>query len=326
MLQDKFGREFHYLRLSITDVCNFKCNYCLPDGYQKPEGADCIPQLSLAEISRIAKAFARLGTQKIRITGGEPAVRHDLPQIIETCKSTSGIGSVAITTNGYKLPQNIESWVNAGLDRLNVSIDSLDPRMFHSITGHNRLEEVLEGMDKAASLGMQHLKINAVLMKQYNFNEFNDYLNWIKDKPVTLRFIELMQTGDNKQFFDNNHVDGEGIKQQLLAQGWTRVLREKSAGPAQEFQHPDFLGRVGLIMPYSKDFCDSCNRLRISSSGKLHLCLFGEQGLPLRELCQQDNTAPLERQIVNYVATKKSSHFLHQGETGATRHLAMLGG
>ncbi len=323
MLQDNFGRRFYYLRLSVTDVCNFKCNYCLPDGYQKSDS--CSSQLSLSEISSIAQAFARLGTQKIRITGGEPSIRKDIPQIIETCKKTEGIQSVGITTNGYKLPKFIDSWVDAGLDRINVSIDSLDPRMFHTITGHDRLDEVLAGLDRAAQLGMQKIKINAVLLRQYNFKEFASYLNWIKDKPITLRFIELMQTGDNLKFFKDNHIAGELIKQQLLEQGWTRVIRSQSAGPAQEFQHPDYMGRIGLIMPYSKDFCDSCNRLRVSSSGQLHLCLFGEQGLPLRDLCNQ-NTTQLEQQIVDYVQLKKVSHFLHEGNTGSTRHLAMLGG
>jgi cyclic pyranopterin phosphate synthase len=326
MLQDEFGRRFFYLRLSVTDVCNFRCNYCLPNGYQKPSNTDCQSPLSLSEIQQIAHAFAELGTQKIRITGGEPAIRRDLPQIIAACKSTAGIRSVGITTNGYKLPKHIKSWIDAGLDRINVSIDSLDPRMFHTITGHDRLDEVLSGLFKAYELGLSSIKINAVLMRQFNAGEFAAYLNWIKDKPFTLRFIELMQTGDNTEFFKQNHIAGETIRQQLIEQGWTRIIRSQTAGPAQEFSHPDYLGRIGLIMPYSKDFCNSCNRLRISSQGKLHLCLFGEQGLPLRELCQSKDSNSLQQKIVEYVSQKKVSHLLHQGNSGSTRHLAMLGG
>jgi len=324
MLQDNFGRQFYYLRLSITDVCNFKCDYCLPDGYQKPDTPT--PELSLSEIGDIARAFAALGTKKIRITGGEPALRKDLPDIIELCKSTPGIESVAITTNGYRLPQYIDSWVNAGLDRLNVSIDSLDPKMFQAITGHDRLQEIMQGIKQAETIGLSSIKVNTVLMKQFNGHQLQQYLNWIKHQPITLRFIELMQTGDNLTFFNDNHIAGSGIKQQLLEQGWSPILRSKSAGPAEEFQHPDYQGRVGLIMPYSKDFCDSCNRLRVSSSGQLHLCLFGEQGLPLRHLCQHDDPEALQQQIIEYVKQKKVSHFLQQGETGATKHLAMIGG
>ncbi len=325
MLQDPYGRKFYYLRLSVTDICNFKCNYCLPDGYKKPEGCGERPSdLALSEIKSIAQAFAELGTQKIRITGGEPSVRKDLPSIIEACKSTSGIRSVGITTNGYKLPQNIESWIDAGLDRMNVSIDSLDPRMFHTITGHDRLQEVLSGIDKAQALGLQKIKINSVLMRQYNFQELSQYLDWLKDRNVTLRFIELMQTGDNGQFFKDNHVPGDSIKQQLLNDGWQPVIRGIDAGPAQEFYHTDYAGRIGLIMPYSKNFCDSCNRLRVSSQGKLHLCLFGEQGLDLRDVMNDQND--LVARIQQYVSMKKATHFLHQGQTGSTKHLAMLGG
>lgn len=324
MLQDNYGRQFYYLRLSITDVCNFKCDYCLPNGYQKPETPTA--ELSLSEIRNIAEAFAALGTKKIRITGGEPALRIDLPDIIELCKSTPGIESVAITTNGYRLPQHIEDWVKAGLDRLNISIDSLDPKMFKAITGHDRLQEIMQGMKQAETLGLSSIKVNTVLMKQFNGHQLQQYLDWIKHQPITLRFIELMQTGDNLTFFNDNHIAGSGIKTQLIEQGWSPIIRGKSAGPAQEFQHPDYQGRVGLIMPYSKDFCDSCNRLRVSSSGKLHLCLFGEQGLPLRHLCQQNDPVALQQQIIEYVKLKKESHFLQQGETGATKHLAMIGG
>ncbi|MEE4245708.1 MAG: GTP 3',8-cyclase MoaA, partial [Kangiellaceae bacterium] len=232
MLQDNFGRRFYYLRLSITDVCNFKCTYCLPDGYQKPAGRQD-PMLSVDEIKQVAEAFAALGTEKIRITGGEPALRKDLPEIIAACKDTAGIESVAITTNGYKLPEYIDSWVDAGLDRLTVSIDSFDPKMFHSITGHDRLEEILQGLDRAAERGIKKIKVNTVLMKQYNHHELTTFVDWVKDKPYTLRFIELMQTGDNQTFFTNNHVSGDSIKQQLKEWGWGQVIRSHSAGPAQ---------------------------------------------------------------------------------------------
>ena len=324
ILQDNFARKFTYLRLSVTDVCNFKCSYCLPDGYEKPSSV-CDP-LNLNEIKTIARAFANLGTKKIRITGGEPSVRKDLTDIIRICSETKGIETVALTTNGYKLDKYIEQWVGAGLTNLNVSIDSLDPKMFKQICGQNRLTEIFAGLDKAAKLGLNKIKVNVVLMKQYNQNEFNQYLEWIKDKPISLRFIELMQTGDNKQFFMDNHISGETLKQQLLDSGWTRVISESHAGPAQEFSHTDSLGKVGLIMPYSKDFCATCNRLRISSQGKLHLCLFGEEGLPIRQWCQQEESEALEQKIVEYLKLKKVSHFLQDGNSGSTRHLAMIGG
>jgi cyclic pyranopterin phosphate synthase len=321
-LEDKFGRRFYYLRLSITDVCNFKCEYCLPEGYE-PEGDRHF--LSVSEIKQIATSFANLGTSKIRITGGEPSLRKDLSEIISTCADTQGIDHVAITTNGYKLPEHIDSWVDAGLDSMNVSIDSLDPRLFNSITGHDKLETILKGIDRALELGIK-VKVNAVLMRQFNHGELDNFLNWLKVTPVTLRMIELMETGDNNPFFKQNHVSGEPIKQQLLTQGWIPKIREKTAGPAQEFYHPEFAGSIGLIMPYSKDFCSSCNRLRITAKGKLHLCLFADQGLDIRSIIQQQDSELLENKLVALLGDKEATHWLQDGITGATKHLAMLGG
>ncbi len=323
MLTDNFGRKFSYLRLSITDVCNFRCNYCLPDGYQCENDRDF---LSLTEIKRLVAGFAQLGTEKIRITGGEPSLRKDLPKIIAACKQTQGIKKVAITSNGYKLTEHLPQWLSAGIDAINISIDSLDPRMFQAITGHNKLSTILDGIDMALADGRPSIKVNTVLMREYNANDLQSYFAWLKNTPITLRFIELMQTGDNHAFFQAQHVQGSRIKQNLLLDGWLPVIQHKSAGPAQEFYHPDYAGKIGLIMPYSQDFCKSCNRLRVSSSGKLHLCLFGEQGLSIRDELQQDDLAPLTAKIVALMADKKATHFLHEKLTGATSNLAMLGG
>ena len=231
MLEDKFGRRFHYLRLSITVVCNLSCDYCLPDGYACDTDRDF---LALSEIKTLVNGFASLGTSKVRITGGEPSLRKDLPEIIKACSSANGIEHVAMTSNGYKLDADIHKWVDAGLDSLNISIDSLDPRMFAAITGHNKLKTILRGIDKAIALGVK-VKVNAVLMKQYNEKELQNFLTWLKNTPVTLRLIELMQTGDNVMFFNENHVSGMPIKEQLLESGWSQLIRDKTAGPAQEF-------------------------------------------------------------------------------------------
>lgn len=323
MLTDNFGRKFYYLRLSITDVCNFSCNYCLPDGYQCDQPRDF---MSLSEIKRLTAAFAGLGTQKIRITGGEPALRKDLPDIIAACKQTQGIEKVAITSNGFKLPQHLPQWLDAGIDAINISIDSLDPRKFLAITGHDKLKTILKGIDMAIADGRPTVKVNTVLMREYSGRDIQSYLDWLKDTPVTLRFIELMQTGDNQKFFDAQHVQGSRIKQNLILDGWLPVIQNKTAGPAQEFYHPDYKGRIGMIMPYSKDFCSSCNRLRVSAAANLHLCLFGDKGLPLRDLLQNDDIEPVQERIIALLEDKKSTHFLHDKLTGGTKHFAMLGG
>lgn len=322
MLQDAYGRRFYYLRLSITDVCNFRCQYCLPDGYQGlPEASF----LTLPEITKTVQAFATLGTQKVRLTGGEPSLRRDLPTIIERVSDTPGIDHVALTSNGYKIQSKLDDWVSAGLNQLNVSIDSLDPAVFHEVTGHNQLDDVLGAVDKALTLGLK-VKINAVLLKNLN-TELTPYFKWLKTTPVTFRFIEVMETGDQAVFFRQYHQSGGTIKQRLLEQGWQPVLREKHAGPAQEFWHPDYRGRFGLIMPYSNDFCTTCNRLRVSSLGKLHLCLFSEQGIDLRHLMQDDTSAQdLAESIEQYITGKAAGHALKEHQSGAMKNLSMIGG
>lgn len=324
--EDSFQRKFYYLRLSVTDVCNFKCTYCLPDGYQ-PAGRRSSSFLSIEEIQRVVNAFAECGTNKVRITGGEPSLRKDFTDIIHTVSSTPGIKKVATTTNGYRMEKQVEQWKQAGLTHINVSVDSLDSRMFHQITGENKFTQVMAGIDKAFEVGYSQVKVNVVLMKDLNAQELPAFLAWIKDRPIQLRFIELMKTGEMDELFQRHHVSGVAIRNQLIANGWLLKARASNDGPAQVFIHPDYQGEIGLIMPYEKDFCQSCNRLRVSAIGKLHLCLFGEEGVDLRDLLQSDGQqAALTSRIQQALQTKSVSHFLHDGNSGATPHLASIGG
>ncbi|WP_033136285.1 GTP 3',8-cyclase MoaA [Aeromonas finlandensis] len=328
-LEDGFSRRFYYLRLSVTDVCNFRCTYCLPDGYRPPDGhkAGRRPFLSVDEIRRVVSSFAAMGTRKVRITGGEPSLRRDFTEIVNVIATTPGIEKVAMTTNGYRLKDRAREWFDAGLNALNISVDSLDPRQFHQITGENKLAEVMEGIEAALAAGFKSVKINAVLLKGLNDYQLDAFLGWIKHKPIELRFIELMQTGEMDTLFRDHHVSGEQIKLRLLESGWVQQLRGKDDGPAQVFMHPDSQGGVGLIMPYSKDFCVGCNRLRVSSLGKLHLCLFGDNGVDLRDLLTADQQSDeLQQRIRAALAGKSASHRLHEGNAGITPHLASIGG
>ncbi len=275
-LIDNYGRKFEYLRLSITDECNFKCNYCLPDGYSSPHKKHF---LTVNEIRNLLNAFSELGTKKVRITGGEPSLRKDFSEIISTIANIRTIEKVAMTTNGYSLSKNAQQWFDAGLDAINVSVDSLDAKTFYLITGKNIFQRVMQGVQACVDAGFKQVKINSVLMRGLNDCDIDLYLDWIKNQPIQLRFIELMQTEDNADFFNKHHISGEWIKEKLLASGWIRKTALNHDGPAQVFTHPTHIGEIGLIMPYSKDFCNSCNRLRVSSVGRLHLCLFGEEGM-----------------------------------------------
>ena len=322
LLKDNFGREFHYLRLSITEACNFRCQYCLPDGYDGPSSDSF---MSLAEIDTLVKAFAGLGTSKVRITGGEPSLRRDLTDILYQTKATKGIRRLAMTTHGARLERYAQTWQQAGLDQVNVSIDSLDPHQFSAITGHDSLKQVLRGLDKAVEAGIE-VKVNTVLLAGFSEMRLNRFLTWLKTTPVTLRFIELMETGEHSDFFKTQHQSGSPLKDYLEQHGWTPIARDINAGPALEYQHPDFAGNIGLILPYSKDFCKSCNRLRVAANGNLHLCLFSEEGISMRSLLKQGDTAAVQSFLHDALNNKHASHFLHEGNTGATRHLAMLGG
>ncbi|SJL82760.1 GTP 3',8-cyclase MoaA [Vibrio palustris] len=324
--EDSFRRKFNYLRLSVTDVCNFKCTYCLPDGYY-PTGSKNSSFLTLPEIERIVTTFAACGTSKVRITGGEPTLRKDFLDIVSTVASVPEIKKVATTTNGYRMAANVHDWKAAGLTNINVSIDSLDPRMFKQITGQNRFHQVMQGIDEAFIAGYEQVKVNVVLLKDLNHHALPDFLNWIKDRSIQLRFIELMQTGEMDSLFDNHHVSGVQIQNSLIANGWSMKPRQLTDGPAKVFTHPDYLGEVGLIMPYERHFCQTCNRLRVSALGKLHLCLFGEEGVELRDLLQSDSQQEaLIARIGEHLQGKSVSHYLHDGNTGMTPHLASIGG
>ena len=323
-LSDSFGRQFPYLRLSLTEVCNFRCTYCLPNGYHttKQDGF-----LTKPEIIRLVRGFVDLGVWKIRLTGGEPTIRPDFIEIAMEISAIKGVQKLAFTTNGYKLPERAQSYFQAGLRHINVSIDSLDPDRFERITGHCRLDEVLDGIAECQRLGFETIKVNAVLLKDLNHDELEKFIAFVAHQNISLRFIELMRTGENKDYFDSHHLSGAYVTDFLLERGWSIAPRSEGAGPAMEFIHASSMGSIGLIAPYSKDFCKSCNRLRVSAKGNLHLCLFGELGFSLRPLLQDDSqSGALQDKILSLLKYKRETHYLHQGDTGMTPHLASIGG
>ena len=327
-LKDTFGRTFPYIRLSITDVCNFKCGYCLPNGYQIDK-SDNRKFLHLDEIKRLAKALSELGVSKIRLTGGEPTVRKDFFDIIKTIKYNSGIKKTVITTNGYHLDKIAYKIKESNLDGINISIDSLDEKTFKQITGHNRLNEILQGIKILQNLNFQNIKINAVLLKGINDSkeDFIRWANFIKQNEIDFRYIELMQTGDNLDYFKKYHVPSTNFIDYLNNNNWIIQTFGRDAGPAKNYLNPEFKGKFGVIAPYSKDFCKSCNRLRITAKGDLRLCLFGNTGISIRHLMQNDNQiSELKDLILKQLNFKKESHYLELGKTGLMKNLSTTGG
>ena len=328
VLEDSFGRKFPYIRLSISDVCNFKCGYCLPDGY-KIDKSDNRTFINIEEIGKLTRALSELGVSKIRLTGGEPTVRKDFFEIIKIIKENSGIKKTVITTNGYRLDKIANDIKNSGLDGINISIDSLNAETFKKITGHDRLEEILRGIKNLQKLNFKNIKINAVLLKGVNDSEkdFNDWAEFVKKNEIDFRYIELMQTGDNLDYFNNYHVPAKKFTDYLNNNNWVIQTFGKDSGPSKNYLNPKFKGKFGVIAPYSKDFCKSCNRLRITAKGDLRLCLFGDTGISIRHLMQKDSQIEeLKDLILKQLNFKKESHYLEIGETGLTKNLSTTGG
>lgn len=324
MITDSFGRAFPYLRLSLTEACNFRCTYCLPDGYKKTAPHDF---LTVQETVHLAQAFVRLGVQKIRLTGGEPSLRRDLPTIAAAISSLPGLSTLAMTTNGYNLKAMAKAYVQCGINALNVSIDSLDPKKFELITGHNKLHMVLDGLDAARAEGIHRLKINCVMLKGLNDDEWPSFLAFVRNQKISLRFIELMRTGENAEYFARHHYSASEIERRLVREGFHLKPRGPNDGPAKEYVSPDFKGSIGIIAPYSRDFCTTCNRLRVTARGQLRLCLFGEFGHDLRPLLMHHHQqAELMTTIRRLLAGKSAAHQLQNGVTGLTPHLASIGG
>jgi len=318
MLKDNFGRTFPYIRLSITDVCNFKCGYCLPNGYQIDK-SDNRKFLHLDEVRRLSKALSELGVNKIRLTGGEPTVRKDFFDIVKTIKENSGIKKTVITTNGYHLDKIAYKIKESGLDGINISIDSLNRETFKKVTSHDRLDEILRGIKILQDLKFDNIKINAVLLKGINDseNDFNQWSNFVEKNNIDFRYIELMQTGDNLDYFKKYHVPAIKFTDYLKKNNWIIQTFGRNAGPAKNYLNPKFKGKFGIIAPYSKDFCKSCNRLRITAKGDLRLCLFGNTGINIRHLMQKDEQIEeLKDLILKQLNFKKESHYLELGETG----------
>lgn len=324
-LVDRYGRRFPYLRLSLIEACNFRCSYCLPRGYQPRPGL--APLLNVAEIRRLVQGFSRLGMSKLRLTGGEPSLRRDLAAIIASAAAVPGVAKVALTSNGVLLQRCIGEWRAAGLTHLTVSVDALDRARFTAITGHDRLPLILDGIEHALTRGLAAVKLNAVLLRGLNDDQLPAFLDYVRQRAVGLRFIELMQTGDNLAYFRRHHCRADALERDLQARGWQLQPRAPDAGPARNYTHPDYTGHIGIIAPYSRDFCAGCNRLRVTACGDLRLCLFGTAGIPLRPLLQADAQADeLQATLISQLGLKAAGHGLHQGETGLTPHLASIGG
>ena len=282
-LIDPYGRIIDYLRISITDHCNLDCLYCAPFG-----GRRRLPHseiLTYEEILRITKAAVSAGVSKIRITGGEPLKRKGMVRLCRMLADIDGIESLAVTTNGILLKELADPLFEAGVQRVNVSLDTLKPERFKKITGEDLLYRVLEGIEAAEKVGMNPIKINTVVMRDINDDEIEDLAGLTLKKSYHVRFIELMPTqGDTIKKHQSLFVPISEVFDRIKKIGNLRLNNKtESFGPATLYSFPEAPGKIGFIAPLSRHFCETCNRLRLTADGKLRTCLFSEKEIDIKE-------------------------------------------
>lgn len=322
---DKYGRTIDYLRISLTDRCNLRCVYCMPE-----EGVCQIPHteiLTYDEILRICQCMETLGIRKIKLTGGEPLVRKDCAQLTKMLKALPGIEKVTLTTNGILLREQLEPLMSAGIDAINISLDTLDPELFHQITRRNSLDKVLEGLNAALSYPQLSVKINCVpaIKKKENFVAM---AGLAKQYPLHVRFIEMMPIGYGRQF---PFQDEESIKEILEeAYGPMLPITERFGnGPCHYYTIEGFQGKIGFISAVTHKFCRQCNRVRLTAEGFLKGCLQFQKGTDLRMLlrggCTDEELTEAIRQVI---WNKPVSHNFYETETkqDETRVMSQIGG
>ncbi|MFH1860471.1 MAG: GTP 3',8-cyclase MoaA [bacterium] len=282
MLTDNYQRQINYLRISITDMCNLRCLYCQP----KPEAGWKIHHeiLRYEEIVRLASLMVQLGINRIRVTGGEPLIKKDVLWLIKGLAKIEGLEELALTTNGTKLVQFAQQLKENGVNRLNISMDSLNNDHYFMITGGGNLNDVLAGIDEALRVGFVPLKINMVVMAGINDDEVESFVRLSLDKPVVVRFIEFMPISQQRISWDERYLSTHILKQRI-ASYFEMILCEgvQGNGPAEYYQIKGAVGSIGFISSISKHFCDKCNRLRLTSDGHLRLCLGQDMEIDLKQ-------------------------------------------
>jgi cyclic pyranopterin phosphate synthase len=326
-LIDHFGRHVDYIRLSITDRCDFRCVYCMA------EDMTFLPRdevLSLEECARLVKAFVRLGVTKVRITGGEPLVRKNALWLFEEIGGLTGLNELVLTTNGSQLSTQAQALKKAGVKRINISIDSLKPEKFKKITRTGRLEQVLDGLQASIHAGFEGIKMNTVLMRGQNDDETADLVQYAIDHQIDISFIEEMPLGEVNHTRESTFVSNADTLKLLQSKYSLMQSTHNSGGPARYWQVADTSTKIGFISPHSHNFCESCNRVRITCKGELYLCLGQEDKVDLMPLLREhpNDDAPLIQAILDSMKIKPKGHDfdLRRAEPAVVRFMSHTGG
>lgn len=324
VLLDPFSRRIEYIRLSVADKCNLRCFYCLPENFKSFELPD--HWLTFDEIERVIKAFTELGVARVRITGGEPLVRKNLPLLAQRLHALPGLDDLSLSTNAVLLGRYAHELHNAGVARLNVSLDSLDESRFEKITGGS-LQPVLDGLMAAKQSGFQPIKINMVAMKGINDDEFERMVEFCLQHDFTLRLIETMPVGDTGMKASNHYLDLQQVREQLSKRFELMPGVMPGGGPARYMQLKGTKLRIGFITPMSQHFCETCNRVRLSVDGTLYLCLGQDHRYELRPLLRQGvSDDGLKNAIIEAIAIKPEKHEFQSRPGQVVRFMSMTGG
>ncbi|MGB2868809.1 MAG: GTP 3',8-cyclase MoaA [Bacteroidota bacterium] len=328
MLKDSFNRIVNNLRISVTDRCNFRCRYCMPEeGMQWMEKSEL---LTFEEIARLTRIFSELGVTKVRLTGGEPLMRKELHLLVEKIHRIPAITDLALTTNGYFLAEQTLDLYKAGLHRINISLDSLNPEKFNLMTRRNYYHKVWEGIDTVERVGIRPVKLNVVMVRGLNDDEIPKFAFLARTKPYIVRFIEFMPIGSDDGWSIEKVVPTHEIIQVMERATGKKMIPVERRGtqPADRFQFEDGLGEIGFISSVSEPFCSHCNRVRITSDGKLRTCLFSLEEYDLKGLLRRGAAdAEIKHAITQAVSRKEEGHLINRPEfVRPTRTMSQIGG
>lgn len=313
-LIDSFGRVIDNVRISVTDRCNFRCRYCMPEAGMV--WLDHGEILTYEEIGRLVRILVGMGISKARLTGGEPLMRKELPLLVQRLSAIEGLGDIALTTNGYFLAEQAGALARAGLRRINVSLDSLDPVTFEAMARRNYLDRVLAGIEAAHGCGLGPLKLNVVLIRGVNDGEVAGFAELARSRPYVVRFIEFMPIGSDDGWSNDRVVTTAEVLATLRRLGYDTVpIGGDGTHPADRYRFADGAGELGFISSVSQPFCGSCNRIRITSDGKLRTCLFSLDETDLRGPLRGGAEDGAIREIIRAaVAAKEEGHLINRSE------------
>ena len=327
---DPFNRTIDYLRVSVTDRCNYRCNYCMPERGYHPEGHHS-EYLSFEELQFIIECFVELGLKNVRITGGEPLVRKGLEGFIQNLSGINGLNEIALSTNAHRLEKHAAGLAQAGLDRVNVSMDSLIAEKFKAITRGGDLNAVLSGVYEAQRVGLSPVKINCVVMKGVNDDEIESMAEWAINHHIDLRFIEIMPIGSSGIELMKQHYPSDLILQRIeqhFGQSLSPTTANKGNGPARYYKISNSQNKIGVISAVSQHFCETCNRVRLTSKGVLALCLGQSDSVNLLEPLRQNVSKEVMKTIIlEAIKRKPERHFFRENVHNIEfRQMASLGG